>query len=158
MKAVVQRVSSASVKIPEQNYYQNIGKGLLILLGIKTVDTLEDVIFVADKCCNLRIFSQKDAFAEDADDKMNLSVKDIDGEVLIISQFTLYGETAKGNRPSFIDAAKPDEAIPLYEKFVSRVRLNLGDHKVKVGIFGAMMDIQLVNYGPVTVLVESKKI
>jgi D-tyrosyl-tRNA(Tyr) deacylase len=150
MKAVVQRVKSASVTISEQNYYREIGKGLLILLGIKTGDTQDDLIFVADKCCNLRIF-------EDAEDKMNRSVKEINGEMLIISQFTLYGDTAKGNRPSFIDAAKPDEAIPLYEKFVSRVKANLGDDKVKVGIFGAMMDIQLVNYGPVTVLVESKK-
>ena len=150
MKAVIQRVKSASVTISEQNYFQEIGKGFLILLGIKTGDTEEDLNFVADKCCNLRIF-------EDAEDKMNRSVKEVDGEILIISQFTLYGETAKGNRPSFIDAAKPDEAIPLYEKFVSRVKTNLGDDKVKVGIFGAMMDIQLVNYGPVTVLVDSKK-
>ena len=150
MKAVVQRVKSASVTISEQNYYREIGIGFLILLGIKTGDTQDELIFVADKCCNLRIF-------EDAEDKMNRSVKEVNGEILIISQFTLYGETAKGNRPSFIDAAKPDEAIPLYEKFVSRVKANLGDDKVKVGIFGAMMDIQLVNYGPVTVLVESKK-
>ena len=150
MKAVVQRVKSASVTISEQNYFQEIGKGLLILLGIKTGDTEEDLNFVADKCCSLRIF-------EDAEDKMNRSIKEVNGEMLIISQFTLYGETAKGNRPSFIDAAKPDEAIPLYKKFVSRVKTNLGDDKVKVGIFGAMMDIQLVNYGPVTVLVESKK-
>jgi len=149
MKAVVQRVKSASVTISEQNYYQEIGKGLLVLLGIKTGDTEDDVLFVADKCCNLRIF-------EDAEDKMNRSIKEVDGEMMIISQFTLYGETAKGNRPSFIDAAKPDEAILLYEKFVSRVKSNLSDDKVKVGIFGAMMDIQLVNYGPVTVLVESK--
>jgi D-tyrosyl-tRNA(Tyr) deacylase len=148
MKAVVQRVKSASVTISEQNYYQEIGKGLLVLLGIKTGDTEDDVLFVADKCCNLRIF-------EDAEDKMNRSIKEVDGEMLIISQFTLYGETAKGNRPSFIDAAKPEVAIPLYEKFVSRVKSNLGDDKVKVGIFGAMMDINLVNYGPVTVLVES---
>jgi D-tyrosyl-tRNA(Tyr) deacylase len=150
MKAVVQRVKSASVTIGEQNYYQEIGKGLLILLGIKTGDREEDVYFIADKCSNLRIF-------EDAEDKMNISVKDINGEVLIISQFTLYGETAKGNRPSFTDAAKPDEAIPLYEKFVARVKANLGDDKVKEGIFGAMMDVQLVNYGPVTVIVESNK-
>ena len=149
MKVVVQRVKSASVTISEQNYYQEIGKGLLVLLGIKTGDTEDDVLFVADKCCNLRIF-------EDAEDKMNRSIKEVDGEMMIISQFTLYGETAKGNRPSFIDAAKPEEAIPLYEKFVSRVKSNLSDDKVKVGIFGAMMDIQLVNYGPVTVLVESK--
>ena len=150
MKAVVQRVKSASVKIIEQNYFQQIDKGLLILLGIKSGDTFEDIKFVADKCCNLRIF-------EDDEDKMNRSVKEVNGEILIISQFTLYGETAKGNRPSFTDAAKPDEAIPLYEEFVSRVKKNLGDEYVKVGIFGAMMDIQLVNYGPVTVIVESKK-
>ena len=150
MKAVVQRVNSASVTISEQNYYQEIGKGLLILLGIKTDDKEDDVNFISDKCSNLRIF-------EDTEDKMNLSVKDIDGEVLIISQFTLYGETEKGNRPNFTDAAKPDEAIPLYEKFVSRVKTNLGDDKVKEGIFGAMMDVQLINYGPVTVIVESNK-
>ena len=149
MKAIVQRVSSASVSINEQNYFQKINKGLLILLGIKAGDTLEDVIFVADKCCGLRIF-------EDSEDKMNKSLKDISGEMLIISQFTLYGETSKGNRPSFTDAAKPEEAIPLYEKFISRAKENLGEAKVKEGIFGAMMDIELINYGPVTVIVESK--
>lgn len=149
MKAVVQRVKSASVTISENNYYQEIGKGLLILLGIKIGDNDQDVNFVADKCSNLRIF-------EDAQDKMNISVKDVNGEVLIISQFTLYGETAKGNRPSFIEAAKPEEAIPLYNKFIEKMKSNLGNNKVKEGIFGAMMDIQLVNYGPVTVLVESE--
>ena len=148
MKAVVQRVKSASVTISENNYYQEIGKGLLILLGIKNDDKEKDSNFVADKCSNLRIF-------EDAQYKMNISVKDVNGEVLIISQFTLYGETAKGNRPSFIEAAKPEEAIPLYEKFIDRMKSNLGNDKVKEGIFGAMMDVQLVNYGPVTVLVES---
>jgi len=150
MKAVVQRVKSASVTIREQNYYQEIDRGLLILLGIKTGDRGEDVNFVADKCSNLRIF-------EDTEDKMNRSVMDVDGEVLIISQFTLYGETAKGNRPNFTDAAKPDEAIPLYEKFVARVKSNLGEDRVKEGIFGAMMDVQLINYGPVTILIESNK-
>jgi D-tyrosyl-tRNA(Tyr) deacylase len=150
MRAVVQKVKSASVTITEQNYYQEIGKGLLILLGIKIGDTDKDVIFVADKCSKLRIF-------EDDQDKLNISVKDIDGEVLIISQFTLYGETSKGNRPNFTNAAKPDEAIPLYEKFVSRVKNNLGENKVKEGIFGAMMDINLINEGPVTVLVESNE-
>lgn len=150
MKAVVQRVSSASVTVSEQNYIQKIDKGLLILLGIKSGDKEDDVNFVADKCFNLRIF-------EDEENKMNLSLKDVDGEVLIISQFTLYGETAKGNRPSFIDAAKPEEAIPLYEKFVARMKLILGEGKVSEGIFGEMMDVKLVNYGPVTVLVESNK-
>jgi D-tyrosyl-tRNA(Tyr) deacylase len=149
MKAIVQRVKSAFVNIPDENYSRKIGKGLLILLGIKTGDTEEDVFFVADKCCNLRIF-------EDDDDKMNKSVKDVSGEILIISQFTIYGETTKGNRPSFTQAARPEEAIPLYNKFVSRIKMNLGGEKVKEGVFGAMMDIQLVNYGPVTVIVESK--
>ena len=150
MRAVVQRVKFASVTIPEQNYHQKIGKGLLILLGIKTEDTSAVVNFIADKCANLRIF-------EDNEDKMNKSLKDVDGEVMVISQFTLYGDTAKGNRPSFTDAAKPEEAIPLYEKFIERLKENLGAEKVKTGIFGAMMGIELINYGPVTVLVESKK-
>ena len=150
MKAVVQRVKSASVTISEKKYHQEIGKGLLILLGIKIGDKEEDTNFVADKCSNLRIF-------EDAEDKMNISIKDVEGEVLIISQFTLYGETAKGNRPSFTEAAKPEEAIPLYEKFIARMKSNLGNNKVKEGIFGSMMDIQLINYGPVTVLVESNE-
>ena len=149
MKAIVQRVKSASVNIPDENYSEKIAKGLLILLGIKTGDTEEDVNFVADKCYNLRIF-------EDDENKMNKSVDDVSGEILIISQFTIYGETARGNRPSFIEAARPEEAIPLYNKFISRVRMNLGEEKVKVGIFGAMMVIELVNYGPVTVIVESK--
>jgi D-aminoacyl-tRNA deacylase len=148
LKAIVQRVMNASVVIPENDYSEKIGKGLLVFLGIKTGDKIEDVNFVADKCSKLRIF-------EDSEGKMNISVGDINGEVLIISQFTLYGETAKGNRPSFINAAKPEEAIPLYEKFIDRMKENLGEDKVKRGIFGAMMDITLVNYGPVTVIVES---
>ena len=150
MRAIVQRVNSASVKIQEQNYHQAVGKGLLILLGIKSGDTEKEVVFVADKCAKLRIF-------EDADDKMNISLKDIGGEILIVSQFTLYGETSKGNRPNFTNAAKPDEAIPLYKKFISRMKIILGEDKVKEGIFGAMMDIESVNYGPVTVIVESKE-
>jgi D-tyrosyl-tRNA(Tyr) deacylase len=149
VKAVVQRVSNASVNIPLENYSAKIGKGMLILLGIKIGDTIDDVNYIADKCSHLRIF-------EDSEDKMNISVKDIDGEVLIISQFTLYGETSKGNRPSFIEAAKPEEAIPLYEKFIERMKNNLGDDKVKCGIFGAMMDVSLINSGPVTIIVEGK--
>ncbi len=155
MKVVIQRVRKASVVIERENYSAHIEKGLLILLGIKIGDTENDVNFVADKCSNLRIFSRRDAFAEDENDKMNISVKDIEGEVLIISQFTLYGETAKGNRPSFIEAAKPDEAIPLYESFIRRMKQNLGGKNVKTGMFGAMMDVNLVNYGPVTVMVNS---
>ena len=149
MKAIVQRVRNASVNIPLKNYTANIGIGMLIFLGIKNGDTIDDVNYIADKCSSLRIF-------EDSDGKMNISVKDMRGEVLIISQFTLYGETAKGNRPSFIEAAKPDEAIPLYEYFIDRMKNNLGDDKVKCGIFGAMMDINLINSGPVTIIVEGK--
>jgi D-tyrosyl-tRNA(Tyr) deacylase len=150
MRVIIQRVKSASVKVIGEDYYEEIGKGLLLLLGIKNEDTEEDVNYVADKCANLRIF-------EDKNDRMNISIKEIGGEVLVISQFTLYGETAKGNRPSFTEAAKADLAIKLYEKFIERMRLIIGSSKVKKGIFGAMMDIQLVNYGPVTVMVESKK-
>ncbi|UCH65094.1 MAG: D-tyrosyl-tRNA(Tyr) deacylase [Ignavibacterium sp.] len=149
MRAVVQRVSGASVEIPSNNYSARIGNGLLILLGIKSGDCIKDVNFVADKCSRLRIF-------EDNEYNLNCSVQDVDGEVLVISQFTLYGETAKGNRPSFIEAAKTDEAIPLYEEFVKRLKQNLGESKIKTGIFGAMMDVHLVNSGPVTVIVESK--
>ena len=149
MKAVVQRVSKGVVNIPLENYKTKIDKGFVILLGITHTDGEEEVNFVADKCSNLRVFN-------DADNKMNLSIKDIEGEVLIISQFTLYGETKKGNRPSFVEAAKPDHAIPLYEKFIKRMKQNLGEEKVKTGIFGAMMDVQIFNDGPVTIIVESK--
>ena len=150
MKAIVQRVSKASVIVEDRKYKTEIGKGLLILLGIKKEDTSDDVNFVADKCSGLRIF-------EDQDNKMNISLKDIKGEAMIISQFTLYGDTAKGNRPSFIEAAPPEEAVPLYELFIERMRQNIGNEKVKSGLFGEMMEINLVNYGPVTVSVESKK-
>ncbi|NUN07830.1 MAG: D-tyrosyl-tRNA(Tyr) deacylase [Ignavibacteriaceae bacterium] len=150
MRALVQRVSSAGVKVEEANYKSVIGAGMLILLGVKTGDREDDVIFVADKCSNLRIF-------EDAEGKMNLSLKDTGGEVLVISQFTLYGETAKGNRPNFTMAARPEEASRLYELFIERMKFNLGGERVKSGIFAAMMDVSLVNAGPVTVMVESKE-
>ena len=150
MKAVVQRVSEGGVFIQEENYSAEISKGMIILLGIKTGDKEEDVNFVADKCCNLRIF-------EDENEKMNLSLKEVNGEILIISQFTLYGDARKGNRPSFIEAAKPEEAIPLYEKFIARAKMNLGESKVKVGVFGAMMEVKIINDGPVTIIVESKE-
>ncbi len=150
MRALVQRVSEARVYIDKENYKAEISKGMVILLGIKDDDTNEDLIFVADKCSNLRIF-------EDENDKMNLSLKSIDGEVLIISQFTLYGDAQKGNRPSFTEAAKPEIAIPLYEKFIERMKNNLGKDKIKTGKFGAMMRIKIINDGPVTILVESKK-
>lgn len=149
MKVVVQRVSEAGVYIESENYSEEIKKGMVILLGIKTGDKEEDVNFLADKCSNLRIF-------EDENEKMNLSLKDINGEILIISQFTLYGNAQRGNRPSFTDAAKPDEAIPLYEKFINRMKENLGEEKVKSGIFGAMMLVKIFNDGPVTIIIDSK--
>ncbi len=149
MKVVVQRVSEAGVYIEKESYSAEIKKGMVILLGIKVGDSKEDVIFLADKCSNLRIF-------EDENQKMNLSLKDINGEVLIISQFTLYGNAQRGNRPSFTDAAKPDEAIPLYEMFISRMKENLGKEKVKSGIFGTMMIVKIFNDGPVTIIIDSK--
>lgn len=150
MRALVQRVSEAGVYIEKENYSSEIGKGIVILLGIKSDDTADDVNFVTDKCGGLRIF-------EDENEKMNLSLNDVQGEVLIISQFTLYGDAQKGNRPSFIEAARPEIAIPIYEKFISRMKMNLGDEKVKTGIFGAMMKVKIINDGPVTILVESKQ-
>jgi len=150
MKVVVQKVSEAGVYIEQENYSAEIGKGLVILLGIKHDDTEEDVNFLADKCTNLRIFL-------DENEKMNLSVKDVQGEVLVISQFTLYGDAQKGNRPGFTEAARPEIAIPLYEKFIQRMKENLSDEKVKVGIFGAMMLVKIFNDGPVTIIIDSKR-
>jgi D-tyrosyl-tRNA(Tyr) deacylase len=149
LKVVVQRVSEGGVKISEKNYEQKIGNGMVVLLGIKTGDSENDANYLADKCSSLRIF-------EDKNEKMNLSLKDIDGEVLVISQFTLYGDAARGNRPGFTDAAKPDEAIPLYEKFIRRMKENLNEVKVKTGIFGAMMEVKIINDGPVTIIIDSK--
>lgn len=149
MRALVQRVSSGEVNITSHNYSKKIGRGMVVLLGVNKSDGIKELNFVADKCCNLRIF-------EDDNEKMNLSIKDMSGEMLIISQFTLYGDARKGNRPSFTEAALPELAKELYEKFISRIKENLGDDKVKSGIFGAMMDIEINNNGPVTILIESK--
>ncbi len=150
MRALVQRVSEGGVDIKEENYSASISKGMVILLGVKEGDTVEDVDFVADKCSNLRIF-------EDENGKMNLSLKDISGEALVISQFTLYGDAKKGNRPSFTEAANPELANNLYEKFIEKMEMNLGETKVKAGIFAAMMNVKIINDGPVTILVESKE-
>lgn len=150
MRAVVQRVSEGGVSIPKENYYAEIKKGFVILLGIKNDDNENDILFVANKCSSLRIF-------EDENEKMNLSIKEINGDVLIISQFTLYGDAQKGNRPSFTDAARPEIAVPLYEKFIERMKSNLGESKIKCGIFGAMMRVKIINDGPVTIIIESKK-
>ena len=149
MRALVQRVSEGSVVIEEKKYSASIGKGMVILLGVREGDTEHDVIFVADKCSNLRIF-------EDDNGKMNLSLKDISGDVLVISQFTLYGDPRKGNRPNYTDAAKPELAENLYNRFVERMKMNIGEDKVKSGIFAAMMQVKIFNDGPVTIIVESK--
>ncbi|GJQ63822.1 MAG: D-aminoacyl-tRNA deacylase [Melioribacteraceae bacterium] len=149
MRALVQRVSSGGVEIEEPKHSERIGQGMVILLGVKEGDTEDDVKFVADKCCNLRVF-------EDENGKMNISLKDISGDVLVISQFTLYGDARKGNRPNFTSAAHPEIAEELYNKFVKRMVENLGHDKVKTGIFAAMMEVKIINDGPVTILVESK--
>lgn len=148
MRVVVQRVSSASVTI-DGKINGSIGQGLMILLGIKTGDTESEAKYLAEKCSALRIF-------EDQEKKMNLSVKDVNGSVLIVSQFTLYGDARKGNRPSFAEAAPPAAAEPLYEFFVQQIRLLLGKDNVATGVFKAMMDVSLVNSGPVTIIIESK--
>ncbi|QOJ29686.1 MAG: D-tyrosyl-tRNA(Tyr) deacylase [Ignavibacteriales bacterium] len=149
MRALLQRVSRGGVDIPEDDYSASIGKGLVVLLGVKHSDTEADALYLADKTAALRIFS-------DDEGKMNLSVTDIAGEILVISQFTLYGDGSKGNRPGFTDSAKPPVAIPLYEKYIRRLRDILGDEKIKTGIFGAMMSVEIINDGPVTIMLESK--
>jgi D-aminoacyl-tRNA deacylase len=146
MKALIQRVSSASVEI-EGNIAGEIGRGFLVLFGVTHADTDNDALFLAEKCLNLRIF-------QDADGKMNLSLNDIRGEILVVSQFTLYGDARKGRRPSFTDAAVPAHAIPLYEKFICELRKS--GLKVETGMFGAEMSVKLCNQGPVTIMLESK--
>ncbi len=147
MKAVIQRVSQASVTI-EGKKVAVISSGLLILVGIEEADTQEDMLWLTNKIVNLRIFA-------DENEVMNRSVKETDGEVIVVSQFTLHAATKKGNRPSYIKAAKPEIAIPLYEKFVTQMELELGK-KVPTGQFGADMKVALVNDGPVTILMDTK--
>ncbi|MDI6767541.1 MAG: D-aminoacyl-tRNA deacylase [Bacteroidota bacterium] len=148
MRAVIQRVKEASVFI-DGSLHNKIGNGLLILLGVKNGDTEDAADYLAHRCADARIF-------EDDQGKMNLSVKEITGSALVISQFTLYADTRKGNRPSFTDAAPPEIAEELYDKFVYYLREEIGTQNVKTGIFRAMMDIQLINTGPVTIIIESK--
>lgn len=147
MKAVIQRVSSASVTIHDQ-VVANIQKGLLVLVGFEAADTNEDLDWMTSKIANLRIF-------DDENHIMNLSLKDIDGEMIIVSQFTLQASTKKGNRPSYIKAAKPEIAIPLYESFIQKMESELGK-KVQTGQFGADMKVALVNDGPVTIGIDTK--
>ncbi len=147
MKAVIQRVSSASVTINNQ-VVASIQNGLLVLVGFEAADTKEDLDWMTSKIANLRIF-------DDENHVMNLSIKDIDGEMIIVSQFTLQALTKRGNRPSYIKAAKPEVAIPLYESFIQKMENELGK-KVQTGQFGADMKVALLNDGPVTLLIDTK--
>lgn len=147
MRLVIQRVKNAAVTI-EAGETRSIQHGLMVLVGVEAADTAEDATYLAQKTAQMRIFP-------DADGKMNLSVLDVAGEILAISQFTLFAQTAKGNRPSFIRSARPDIAIPIYEKFIQCLREDW-QIPVKTGEFGADMDVQLVNHGPVTITIDSK--
>lgn len=147
MKAVIQRVSKASVTI-DQKIYSQINNGLLVLLGIEDADRDEDIEWLSSKIVNLRIFN-------DENEVMNISVKDINGDILVVSQFTLHASTKKGNRPSYIKASKPEFAIPVYEKFLKQLNNDLGK-KVYTGIFAADMKVELVNDGPVTIVIDTK--
>ena len=147
MITVIQRVSSASVIIDTKTV-ADIQKGLLVLVGIEDLDSQEDINWLASKIANIRIFG-------DENDVMNLSNKDIEGDIIVVSQFTLHASTKKGNRPSYIKASKPEVAIPLYENFVLQLEKELGK-KVQTGVFGADMKVLLLNDGPVTILIDSK--
>ena len=147
MRIIIQRVRNASVTIDEQ-LYSSIGQGMMILVGIEDADNDEDIAFLVKKVVAMRIF-------DDENGVMNRSVMDIGGEVLVVSQFTLHASTKKGNRPSYIKAAKPDISVPLYERFCAELSLALGK-PVKTGVFGADMQCALINDGPVTIFMESK--
>lgn len=147
MRAVIQRVSRASVTIDGKTHSQ-IGKGLLVLLGIEDADISEDIDWLSSKIVNLRIF-------DDANGVMNESVKDRGGDIILVSQFTLHASTKKGNRPSYIKASKPEIAIPLYEKMIQRLSVDLGK-TIGTGIFGADMKVELLNDGPVTIVIDTK--
>lgn len=148
MRALIQRVKNGSVTI-DGKLYGRIDKGMVILLGVKDGDSEEDAKYLAHRCANLRIF-------EDENEKMNLSVLDIHGQALVVSQFTLYGDTRKGHRPSYIEAAKPENAEQLYNYFCSYLMENIGKENVATGVFRAMMVVEIINDGPVTLMVESK--
>ena len=147
MRAVIQRVSKASVTI-DNNIYSQVNTGLLVLLGIEDADTAEDGEWLSGKIVNLRIFN-------DDNGVMNVSVKDIDGDILVVSQFTLHASTRKGNRPSYIKASKPEFAIPMYEKFLQQLTSDLGK-KIYSGVFAADMKVELLNDGPVTIVMDTK--
>jgi D-aminoacyl-tRNA deacylase len=147
MKVVIQRVSEASVTIAEKKV-ADIQKGLLVLVGIEEADTQEDIDWLVNKIVNLRIFG-------DENEVMNLSVNDINGDIIVVSQFTLHASTKKGNRPSYLKAAKPEFSIPMYEQFVCSLEFVLGKH-VQTGVFAADMKVSLLNDGPVTIIMDSK--
>jgi D-tyrosyl-tRNA(Tyr) deacylase len=147
MRAVIQRVKEASVTVAGKTISQ-IGAGYLILLGVETEDTPEDISWLAGKIARLRVFS-------DENDAMNNNIQDAGGDIIVVSQFTLHASTKKGNRPSFIKAARPEKAIPMYESFVREIGELIGK-EVYTGEFGAMMDVALVNDGPVTIIIDSK--
>ena len=147
MRAVIQRVTKASVTI-EGKISGQISKGLLVFLGIEDADSFEDIGWLSSKIVNLRIF-------DDQNGVMNISLKDVDGDILLVSQFTLHASTKKGNRPSYIKASKPEIAIPLYEKMIQQLSTDLGK-KIQTGIFGADMQVELLNDGPVTITIDTK--
>ncbi len=147
MRVVIQRVSNANVKV-DGNISGKIGTGLLIFAGFEDADNTDDITWISNKICNLRIFN-------DADGVMNTSIKEVDGNILLISQFTLHASTKKGNRPSYIKASKPPVAIPLYEQLIQQLKNDLGKD-LETGIFGADMKVELVNDGPVTIIIDTK--
>jgi D-tyrosyl-tRNA(Tyr) deacylase len=147
MRIVIQRVTEASVTVDE-NITGSIGRGLLVLMGIEDADTDEDITWLSNKIIGLRIFN-------DAGGVMNLSIKEVNGDILLVSQFTLQASTKKGNRPSYIKASKPPVAIPMYEKMITQLETDLGK-KIGTGIFGADMKVRLLNDGPVTIIIDSK--
>jgi D-tyrosyl-tRNA(Tyr) deacylase len=147
MRAVIQRVSNASVKV-DGKLISSVGKGILVLLGVEEADNDDDIKYLEENIINLRIF-------EDENDKLNLSLLDVSGELLVVSQFTLFGDCRKGRRPNFMMAAKPEQAEKLYMKFVEECRKYIPN--VGTGVFQAMMEVSLINDGPVTLLIDSKK-
>ena len=147
MRIVIQRVKQASVVV-EDKVISSIEKGYLILLGIENNDTQDDIDWLTGKIAKLRVFG-------DENGAMNLSISDVGGDIIVVSQFTLFASTKKGNRPSFIKSAKPETAVPLYESFIQSLEISM-EKKVQTGKFGAMMDVSLINDGPVTILIDSK--
>ena len=147
MRVVIQKVSKASVSI-DNSLKSSIGKGMLILLGIEDLDTAEDINWLCEKICKLRIFNDENGV-------MNIPITEIDGEILLVSQFTLHASVKKGNRPTYIRASKPDFAIPMYEKFIDKLQFELGKD-IKTGVFGADMQVELINDSPVTIVIDSK--